>query len=285
MEEYYFSDGEKQFGPFTLGELKDQKITKDSLIWYEGLDNWIKANEIENLKTLFKATPPPLQRIQTPKVEIPVIQPPIKSFNDTFKNQPFDVEQEVRNELKSSKQKLDNVAKYILGIFGFIILCFIIYRYGYNSKSDSVIETQQAINQAVEETKVQTRAETEQSIANQQQQEANQEIALQNERQEIISALNKVKEEVANVCWGGLGGASDIQIKMNNPTKLSFKYIKVEVSYVKESGELHKIEEVIFYDVIPYSSQLENAPNSDRGVRLRTKIIDFESSDVPSDLQ
>lgn len=284
MEEYYFSDGENQFGPFTLDELKNQKITKDSLIWYEGLDNWIKANEIENLKTLFKATPPPLQKIQTPKVEIPVIPPPIKSLNDTFKSKPF-VEKEIREEVKASKQKLDNVAKYILGIFGFIILCFMIYRYGFNSKSDSVIETQQAINQAVEQTKIQTRAETEQSIANQQQKEANQEIASENERQEIISALNKVKEEIANVSWGGFGGASDIQIKMNNPTKLSFKYIKVEVSYVKESGELHKTEEVIFYDVTPYSSQLENAPNSDRGVRLRTKIIDFESSDVPSDLQ
>ena len=284
MEEYYFSDGENQFGPFKLDELKNQKISKDTLIWYEGLDNWIKASEIENLKTLFKATPPPLQKIPTPKVEIPVIPPQIKSLDDTIKSKPL-VEKEIKVDVKSSKRELDNVAKYILGGFGFIILCFLIYRFGYNSKSDSAIETQQAINQAVEQTKVQTKAETEQNIINQQQQEANQEAVAQNERQEIINSLNKVKEEIANVSWGGLGGASDIQIKMNNPTKLSFKYIKVEVSYVKESGEIHKTEEVIFYDLTPYSSQLENAPSSDRGVRLRTKIIDFESSDVPSDLQ
>ena len=284
MEEYYFSDGENQFGPFKLDELKNQKISKDTLIWYEGLDNWIKASEIENLKTLFKATPPPLQKIPTPKVEIPVIPPQIKPLDDTIESKPL-VEKEIKVDVKSSKRELDNVAKYILGGFGFIILCFVIYRFGYNSKSDSAIETQQAINQAVEQTKVQTKAETEQNIINQQQQEANQEAVAQNERQEIINSLNKVKEEIANVSWGGLGGASDIQIKMNNPTKLSFKYIKVEVSYVKESGEIHKTEEVIFYDVTPYSSQLENAPSSDRGVRLRTKIIDFESSDVPSDLQ
>ena len=190
-----------------------------------------------------------------------------------------------RSIVNSSKQNLDKLGKYILGGFVFVILCFTIYRFGYNSKNDSVIETEQAINQAVEQTKIQTRAETEQSIANQQQEEANQEIASQNERQEVISSLNKVKEEISNVSWGGLGGASDIQIKMNNPTKLGFKFIKVEISYVKDSGELYKTEEVIFYDVTPYSSQLENAPNSDRGTKLRTKIIEFESPDVPSDLQ
>ena len=284
MEEYYFSDGESQFGPFTLDELKNQKITKDTLIWYEGIDDWTKANEIEKLKTFFKATPPPLQKTQIPKVEVSITPPPIRTSNDTIKKKPF-VEQESKGIVNSSKQNLDKLGKYILGGFVFVILCFTIYRFGYNSKNDSVIETEQAINQAVEQTKIQTRAETEQSIANQQQQEANQEIASQNERQEVISSLNKVKEEISNVSWGGLGGASDIQIKMNNPTKLGFKFIKVEISYVKDSGELYKTEEVIFYDVTPYSSQLENAPNSDRGTKLRTKIIEFESPDVPSDLQ
>ncbi len=64
MTQYFYSDGQNQFGPFNINELKDKNISKDTLVWYEGLNDWTKASEISELKTLLKSTPPPL--IKTP---------------------------------------------------------------------------------------------------------------------------------------------------------------------------------------------------------------------------
>ncbi|NTW31615.1 MAG: DUF4339 domain-containing protein [Bacteroidetes bacterium] len=62
MKEYFYAVRKEQFGPFTFEELKDKKITKDTLVWYEGLENWTKARFIEELSGIIKtkAIPPPL---------------------------------------------------------------------------------------------------------------------------------------------------------------------------------------------------------------------------------
>lgn len=67
MKKYYYSDGDNQFGPLTIEELKDKKITKETMVWYVGLDNWVKASDVDEIKELFKSIPPPLNSFkQTP---------------------------------------------------------------------------------------------------------------------------------------------------------------------------------------------------------------------------
>ncbi|MDE6099284.1 MAG: CD225/dispanin family protein [Muribaculaceae bacterium] len=41
-----------QRGPFTIEELADMRLTPDTPVWYEGLDNWIKASESPGLAPL-----------------------------------------------------------------------------------------------------------------------------------------------------------------------------------------------------------------------------------------
>lgn len=38
MNHYFYSDGEKQNGPFTFEQLKNENIEKETLIWFEDLD-------------------------------------------------------------------------------------------------------------------------------------------------------------------------------------------------------------------------------------------------------
>ena len=61
MNQYYYSDGYQNFGPFTLEELRDKKIGPETLVWYEGLPEWKKAREVPEMATLLGAstTPPP----------------------------------------------------------------------------------------------------------------------------------------------------------------------------------------------------------------------------------
>jgi len=56
MKLYYISkNSQPKEGPFNLDELKKIKIDKDTLVWYEGLEEWKSANEIDELKDLISS--------------------------------------------------------------------------------------------------------------------------------------------------------------------------------------------------------------------------------------
>lgn len=60
MKKYFYSDGKEKFGPFSFEELKNEKITKDTLIWFEGLEDWKSAKDISEFEEIFKLIPPPI---------------------------------------------------------------------------------------------------------------------------------------------------------------------------------------------------------------------------------
>lgn len=51
---YYIVENGKKSGPFSIEELKTKNIKIDTLVWYEGLENWKKAKEIETLRIIIK---------------------------------------------------------------------------------------------------------------------------------------------------------------------------------------------------------------------------------------
>ena len=57
MKQYYISNSGKEEGPFSLKELKNQKITNDTLVWYDGLEDWKAASELEDFNDLLKPKP------------------------------------------------------------------------------------------------------------------------------------------------------------------------------------------------------------------------------------
>ena len=57
MKQYYISNSGKEEGPFSLKELENQKITNDTLVWYDGLEDWKSASELEDLNDLLKPKP------------------------------------------------------------------------------------------------------------------------------------------------------------------------------------------------------------------------------------
>ena len=50
---YYYAKNEEKIGPLSLDELKKIELKKDTLVWHEGLDDWIKAEDVSELKSLF----------------------------------------------------------------------------------------------------------------------------------------------------------------------------------------------------------------------------------------
>ncbi len=61
---FFVAAGGQQTGPFELAALQQQSaqggLTRDSLVWRQGMANWSRAGEVAELAALFAAVPPPL---------------------------------------------------------------------------------------------------------------------------------------------------------------------------------------------------------------------------------
>lgn len=60
MHSYYIDNNGQQEGPFSIDDLKSKNLKRTTLVWKEGLKDWVQAGEMEDLKELFESTPPPL---------------------------------------------------------------------------------------------------------------------------------------------------------------------------------------------------------------------------------
>ena len=67
MNTFYIFINEEQQGPFTIEEIKLKNITKNTLVWSEGMEDWKEAGIVEELKALFPVLPPPIKKTTTEK--------------------------------------------------------------------------------------------------------------------------------------------------------------------------------------------------------------------------
>jgi hypothetical protein len=61
--DYFIYDGKEQSGPFTFEELKKNRISKNILIWREGLEDWIEAENLSELNNIWDAKTPPIPKV------------------------------------------------------------------------------------------------------------------------------------------------------------------------------------------------------------------------------
>lgn len=59
MNTYYFVSAQgKQIGPIPFNQLRNYGITHNTLIWCEGMPNWIEAGRLPELQEILVETPP-----------------------------------------------------------------------------------------------------------------------------------------------------------------------------------------------------------------------------------
>ena len=75
MRQYFININSEQKGPFSLEELKDMQLTKNTPIWYKELEDWTTVDKIDEVKELLGSTPPPF-------TTIPVTPPPFAKHNN-----------------------------------------------------------------------------------------------------------------------------------------------------------------------------------------------------------
>jgi len=95
MKKYYFAEGNEQKGPYSIEELKNYKISATTLIWREGLNDWVEATSLKELETLFKSVPPPLTK---EKYNKPIHSKSTTKIKDELRSQKFQTK--VAKEIK-----------------------------------------------------------------------------------------------------------------------------------------------------------------------------------------
>lgn len=65
MKKYFLHNGTESSGPFSFDELRAMKITKTTPVWFEGMEKWKYAGDVEELYELVAVTPPPFQVEET----------------------------------------------------------------------------------------------------------------------------------------------------------------------------------------------------------------------------
>jgi hypothetical protein len=122
---YFIIQHENQLGPYSIEDLGLAKIDKNTLVWYEGLLDWTKASELEELKDIFVSNakiPPPIP--ESEKKAPPT--PPNSSKSNNIPPQ--------KNFISVSKKT--NYLPYIGGAILLIFLICLAFRPNY-SKNDS----------------------------------------------------------------------------------------------------------------------------------------------------
>ena len=61
-KKYFIAEDDEQKGPFSFNELQEMGISKTTLIWKEGFEDWTEAGKLEKLQSLLKITPPKLPK-------------------------------------------------------------------------------------------------------------------------------------------------------------------------------------------------------------------------------
>lgn len=61
MTQYYYTDGKERYGPFSFEELREKSLSSETLVWKEGLVDWVPAKNISELQSLF--SPPEINLI------------------------------------------------------------------------------------------------------------------------------------------------------------------------------------------------------------------------------
>ena len=53
MMTYFIKDGDREYGPFTIDQLRLKLLSKETPVWYAALKEWTSAGNVYELKDLF----------------------------------------------------------------------------------------------------------------------------------------------------------------------------------------------------------------------------------------
>lgn len=252
MRKYFIHNGETENGPFDIEQLKSMQIKSETPIWYEGLQNWTVAGNVEELKAIIisTSTPPKFENFTQQNSNI---HPP------SFRKTNFETNQNI--EPKKSKT-LRNV---LIGV-GVLAIVFIGLSIATNSSEPTYNENGEFID-------VDSSAA---SVVDEERNRINEELTIKNRNyrnnieQYVVANTNRYT-------YNELGGISNLDIIVTNNTEYLLDEVNVNIDYIKDNGGIYKSEIVTIYNIPAKQDKSVSAPESNRGTSVDAKIQTISS--------
>ncbi|MGI9249740.1 MAG: DUF4339 domain-containing protein [Pseudohongiellaceae bacterium] len=107
MPKIFYTDGVKEYGPFSKDQLKNQNITRDTKIWFYGLDKWTEISNVPELNDIAGSIPPA-----------------IRPANSVIKQEESDTvtPSHENKTLEHDRAKISGSAKWLIGIIALLII-------------------------------------------------------------------------------------------------------------------------------------------------------------------
>jgi cytoskeletal protein RodZ len=269
MKKYYLHNGQVESGPFDFEQLKEMQLNSDTLIWYDGLSEWTKIKNIEDLKSIYIPKPPPLKPpvIET-KEEEPIIQRP------TY----------IKETTKSKSYKLPLIILGSLAVLG--IIGWLIFQNG--SQENIIKQVKEKVNQQEQAI---SNTQSEQNSRNLEEQQRQQEEEQKKQEKDRINAELTQKYMGYRNNWNSyisasnnrytyseMGGISNLEVIVSNSTDKKIDEVQVRVDYIKTNGGTFKSETVSVSNISPNSTKSVTAPTSERGTSVKMNIESVSAS-------
>ncbi len=247
MTNYYLHDGRNEAGPFTLAELKNQKLTRNTPIREADSDSWMPAERLPGLKDVVVP-----QKIRSPKDVVPVVTQQLSQLH---------------------YQRPRTLYGSLLGLALLAGLSL------YSINKVSAKETSQAPMQvqfsggqqamlAQQRAAAETAKSGEEATAPAKTEMIKEDAAKASRLRwnRLISANN------SNYGIGLFGGIKDLKVIVSNRSDYPLDEVVANVTYVKANGSVWKTVPITLYAVQPHDSKEQSVPDAGRGKKVKVSL-------------
>jgi len=255
MRMYFIYDGQDQLGPFTLEELKKQKLSKQTMVWFDGLANWTTIESIPELAGLINL-PPPLSN---------------QSFTQSF---PV-----IENETSYAAYQPESTAKWkplilTAATVAVLIIAYLVYS---NSRQSAALEQLKA-----EQKKMDIAIQTKENIEQREKEERKKatEAIEKNKKDFRKNWFNYITVTNNKYKYSALGGIYGLHVVAYNNSDYMMEEIIATVTYIKANGGVWKTVEVPVYNIAAHTGKEVAVPDVERGTSVIIGISNIGSKEA-----
>lgn len=262
MSLYYLHDGQNELGPFTLEQLRNQKLSKNSPVRRQDTDAWHPAQKMDGLKDLVAS-----RKIRKPRDIVPVM-----------------MEQVV--EMRRSNPRL------LYGIFTLILMVAGVSVYTVTASRDITAEEstgdQDLPAGEYRETKLVRMVTPAEPIHSSTLISDSSAYNLDVEKPKPVDRAQFARQRwnklitVSNSNYGigVLGGIKDLSISVRNRSEFKVDLAVVKVTYFKPNGEVWKSKLVEIKGIPPRETAHQLIEDVNRGKRVKVSLQKIVSSEM-----
>lgn len=251
MRKYFIHNGETESGPFDIEQIKTMQIKSETPIWYEGIQNWTTAGNVEELKLIVISTsnPPKFEKFTQQNTNV---NPPSFSKQNYENNQ---------NVIPKKSKTLRNV------LIGLGVAALLLISLNLISKNSEPIYKENGEFIGVDTAAVTLDFEKDR---------INEELTIKN-RNYRNNFEKYISVSTNQYTYNELGGISNLDVIVTNDTDYMLGEVIVNIDYIKDNGGIFKSEILTLNNIPAHQNKSASAPESNRGTSVQVRMDGIRS--------